>query len=387
MKDRLLGFLLGLSLVAGCAIAADWYEASGAPVARSTMSSAVLRTEFTSIDTDIADKLPVLTGNGSKIVAVNSGGTALEALSTGVPVASGGTGSTTAAAARTALGLAIATDVQAFDTELTEIAALANTDSNFIVGNGAAWVAESGATARASMGANSAANLTTGELPDARLSANVPLLNAANAFTATQTISHTTPTLALTETDATADEGKWRLLANADTFLGRVYNDAESVIVTFLTIARTGTAVDSVNFATTALQTNGVDITGATGTFEATWATACTTTPSQTWNYAVIGNMVTLRMVDTVSCTSDSTSFGTTSADVPAAIRPAGHVYFLSHATDNGSGTKACFQITTAGVMNMLIDTGAGACFSASWTASGSKGFLVYPNSFSYILN
>jgi len=41
---------------------------------------------------------------------------------------------------------------QPLDSDLTTIAGLAKTDSNFIVGSGAAWVVESGATARASMG-------------------------------------------------------------------------------------------------------------------------------------------------------------------------------------------------------------------------------------------
>jgi len=41
---------------------------------------------------------------------------------------------------------------QPLDADLTAIAALANTDGNIIVGNGTAWVAESGATARASLG-------------------------------------------------------------------------------------------------------------------------------------------------------------------------------------------------------------------------------------------
>lgn len=41
---------------------------------------------------------------------------------------------------------------QPLDADLTAIAALANTNSNFIVGNGSAWVAESGATARTSLG-------------------------------------------------------------------------------------------------------------------------------------------------------------------------------------------------------------------------------------------
>jgi hypothetical protein len=46
----------------------------------------------------------------------------------------------------------IGTDVQAYDADLTAIAALTPTDSNIIVGDGSTWVAESGATARTSLG-------------------------------------------------------------------------------------------------------------------------------------------------------------------------------------------------------------------------------------------
>lgn len=152
MKNKLLGFLLGLSLVVTVAIAQDWYQATGKPVARSLLNSADLRTEFASIESDIADKLPALTGNGDKVVVVNSGGTALTVASTGIAISTGGTGATTAAGARTNLGVAIGSDVQAWDAELDEIAALADTDSNFIVGNGSAWVAETALTARTSLG-------------------------------------------------------------------------------------------------------------------------------------------------------------------------------------------------------------------------------------------
>ena len=50
------------------------------------------------------------------------------------------------------LDLEIGTDVQAYDAGLTDIAALAVTDGNIIVGDGSNWVAESGATARTSLG-------------------------------------------------------------------------------------------------------------------------------------------------------------------------------------------------------------------------------------------
>lgn len=58
-------------------------------------------------------------------------------------------------------GLVIGTDVQAYDAGLADIAALAVTDGNIIVGDGANWTAESGATARASLGAAAAADLTS----------------------------------------------------------------------------------------------------------------------------------------------------------------------------------------------------------------------------------
>jgi hypothetical protein len=53
---------------------------------------------------------------------------------------------------RTSLGLAIGTNVQAYDAQLADIAGLAVTDSNIIVGDGTHWVAESGATLRTTVG-------------------------------------------------------------------------------------------------------------------------------------------------------------------------------------------------------------------------------------------
>ena len=119
-------------------------------------------------------------GTGASVAATalsNLGGQPLEATLTGIaglaPTANQGiyaTGADTfstfslttagrallddasASAQRTTLGVAIGSDVQAYDANLGQIAALAATNSNFIVGNGSAWVAESGATARTSLG-------------------------------------------------------------------------------------------------------------------------------------------------------------------------------------------------------------------------------------------
>jgi hypothetical protein len=60
---------------------------------------------------------------------------------------------------RTTLGVAIGTNVQAYDADLNTIAGLSNTDGNFIVGSGSAWVAESGSTARTSLGLGTSAIL------------------------------------------------------------------------------------------------------------------------------------------------------------------------------------------------------------------------------------
>jgi hypothetical protein len=49
-------------------------------------------------------------------------------------------------------GLIIGTDIQAYDAQLADVAGLAVTDGNIIVGNGSNFVAESGATARTSLG-------------------------------------------------------------------------------------------------------------------------------------------------------------------------------------------------------------------------------------------
>lgn len=63
--------------------------------------------------------------------------------------------------ARSQLGVVIGTDVQAYADNLNDIAGLNATDGNFIVGNGSAFVAESGATVRTSLGLGSFSTISS----------------------------------------------------------------------------------------------------------------------------------------------------------------------------------------------------------------------------------
>jgi len=69
-----------------------------------------------------------------------------------VDISDGGTGATNASDARTALGLAIGSDIQAYHVNLADISSLAVTDGGIIVGDGNNFVLETGDTARTSLG-------------------------------------------------------------------------------------------------------------------------------------------------------------------------------------------------------------------------------------------
>jgi hypothetical protein len=106
-----------------------------------------------------------------------------------------------------------------------------------------------------------APTLPAASIPDSALSTNIPLLNAANIFTAFQTISRTNNSgFSLYNTADTTANRRWDQYASSEVLRFTLVNDAGSVDTAWLLVERTGNTCDSVNFVTTALQWSGVNL-------------------------------------------------------------------------------------------------------------------------------
>lgn len=147
------------------------------------------------------------------------------------PVTAGGTGATSASAARTALGLAIGTNVQAYDAGLQSIAGLTTAADRMIYTTASDVYATTALTpfARTLLDDAAAANArTTLELGTAATQntgtsgANIPLLNAANTWSAAQTLTGGSEILALRSANVGAGTVYIRFRDVNDTAIGYV---------------------------------------------------------------------------------------------------------------------------------------------------------------------
>lgn len=120
-----------------------------------------------------------------------------------------------------------------------------------------------------------------------------------------------------------------------------------------------------------------------TGTFTATLSSGCTTTPTGTASYTVIGNQVTIT-IPAITCTSNTT--GITISGVPSTLAPATSCagsncgFFAGITEDNGTnGLTSCLQYRSVGFLDFGLATVSGThiqCIPGTgFTSSGTKGF------------
>lgn len=172
-----------------------------------------------------------------------------------IAVGAGGTGAITAADARTNLGLAIGTNVQAYDAQLTDIAGLTPTDNGVIIGNGTNFVLETGTTLRTSLGLAIGADVQA-------YNANTAFTNATQTFTTPQRGTVTTDndgsfdqsvtnnfkctptaTFALTFTNHTAGQSGYVLLVNTGGYAVTAAATTKLSASTLATISTAGTYI------------------------------------------------------------------------------------------------------------------------------------------------
>lgn len=200
----------------------------------------------------------------------NMGGTAdLTSQVTGVlPIANGGTGGANAGAARTALGLAIGSDVQAYDAQLADVAGLTPADGAIIIGDGSNFTTESGATARTSLG------LGTGDTP----TFNGAAMGSA-AITGVADPSNAQDAATKAYVDGLVGAGSITQALGADTGSGTVSLGSQTLTISgtsnAITTAASGQAItidiaDNPTFTGNATITGNLTVQGTTTTVNST---------------------------------------------------------------------------------------------------------------------
>lgn len=207
----------------------DGTAANGAPITKLGPAQ-----EYVGDGTAFAPKTTATYNLGTTSLRWNNAFIATLTLTNALSVANGGTGATTTSAARTALGLAIGTDVQAYDAELAAIAGLVSAADRlpYFTGSGTASLATftsfgrslvddaDAATARTTLGLVIGTNV---QAYDAELAAIAGLVSAADRlpyFTGSGTASLATFTSfgrsLVDDADATAGRSTLGLVIGTD---------------------------------------------------------------------------------------------------------------------------------------------------------------------------
>lgn len=175
------------------------------------------------------------------------------------------------------------------------------------------------------------------------------------------------PSLTFEETDASANNKIWRLKVNGEQFLLTILNDAEAVETTVFTFDRTGTTVDSLNFAGQYLRVGGILVaTQESGSLTAT-LTGMSSATTGTIRWYRTGTRVTLIAPSAITGTSNTTAM--TMTGLGSGLAPIGiNGRLLSIVKDNSVDVLGIALLTSSS-----INFGVGAV-GGVFTGSGTKG-------------
>lgn len=176
----------------------------------------------------------------------------------------------------------------------------------------------------------------------------------------------TAPTLIFEETDASSGNQKCRIQVNNEQFTIDLGSDDEGTWVNLLTLTRSGTTPNSLNFAGQFLRVNNVlTATQENSTAASATLTGCTTSPTGAVMIRRSGTKVALSL-PALSATSNSTALSLTGL---GSLNFSNGGVLLCRVIDNGTT-----QLGTAAIGTNSITFGVGAS-GGSFTNSGTKGF------------
>lgn len=220
--------------------------------------------------------------------------------------------------------------------------------------------------------------------------------NAAQTFD----LVATAPELVFEETDASSNNKKWRLRAQAEVFSLEILNDAESVATSLLSIGRSGTSSGtvtllpstsgSINFLPSAsgnldVLAGGIGLfryksreiaTSLDGFFTGTFTGFSGATTAQV-QYQAIGLPTALGVAGLViltipAFTGTSNATTMTMTGIPSYLAATTGQLCHVFVTDNGSNVAGNARIVTSAAQTLTFGVGAAI---GGFTGSGTKGF------------